>query len=146
MTPLLLASVALVAATAAGLLLRRRNGRIRHSDAGAAVVGSRLGGVGVGAGVPVVLHFSATWCGPCAAVRRIVAAVTAELADSPAPPRDIELDIDAEPDLARELNVLSLPTTFVFDGEGRERFRISGVPKAAELQSALAPLAGRNAA
>ncbi|RMI29621.1 thioredoxin family protein [Nocardia stercoris] len=146
MTPLLLAAVFLVAATAAGLLLRRRNGRIRPSDPAKSARASLLAGAGVGAGVPVVLHFSATWCGPCAAVRRVVAAVTADLADSPAPPLDVELDIDAEPDLARELNVLSLPTTFVFDGAGQERFRISGVPKAAELRSALSPLADRKAA
>ncbi|SLJ80392.1 thioredoxin domain-containing protein [Mycobacteroides abscessus subsp. abscessus] len=36
--------------------------------------------------------------------------------------------------------MLSLPTTFVFDAAGRERFRISGVPKAGDLRSALAPL------
>ena len=52
----------------------------------------------------------------------------------------VEVDIDAEPALAKELNVLSLPTTFVFDIEGRERFRISGVPKSADLRTALEPL------
>jgi hypothetical protein len=66
--------------------------------------------------------------------------VTEELASSPNPPLDIEIDIDAEPALARELNVLSLPTTFVLDVEGRERFRISGVPKTGDLRTALEPL------
>jgi hypothetical protein len=70
----------------------------------------------------------------------VVAGVAEGLADAPNPPLDIEIDIDAEPTLARELNVLSLPTTFVFDREGRERFRISGVPKTADLHTALEPL------
>jgi hypothetical protein len=69
-----------------------------------------------------------------------VAGVVTDLTDSPRPPRDLEIDIDAQPALARELNVLSLPATFVFDAAGRERFRISGVPRAADLQSAVRPL------
>ena len=38
------------------------------------------------------------------------------MADAPRPPVEIELDIDKEPALAREMSVLSLPTTFILDG------------------------------
>jgi len=31
--------------------------------------------------------------------------------------------------------VLSLPTTFVFDIDGRDDFRISGVPKSGDLRT-----------
>lgn len=135
-------AVMLLAALAVGVLLRRRDGKVRAAD----VIETRsaradlLAAVGVTGSVPAVLHFSADWCGPCAAVRRVVADVTGQLAESAQPPLDIEIDIDAEPVLAKELNVLSLPTTFVFDSEGRERFRISGVPKVTDLRSALEPL------
>ena len=47
---------------------------------------------------------------------------------------------NANPDAARRLSVLSLPTTFVFDADGRQRYRASGVPTAADLRSALQPL------
>ncbi|MFG1796831.1 thioredoxin family protein [Nocardia sp. NPDC049149] len=135
-------AVMLLAALAVGIVLRRRDGKVRVAD----VIETRsaradlLATVGVTGTGPAVLHFSADWCGPCAAVRRVVADVTGQLAESPQPPLDIEVDIDAEPALAKELNVLSLPTTFVFDSEGRERFRISGVPKMTDLRSALEPL------
>ncbi|MGW4842327.1 thioredoxin family protein [Nocardia brasiliensis] len=135
-------AVMLLAALAVGLMLRRRDGRVRAADdieSGSARA-DLLASVGVTGSGPAVLHFSADWCGPCAAVRRVVADVTGQLAESPQPPLDIEIDIDAEPVLAKELNVLSLPTTFVFDSEGRERFRISGVPKVTDLRSALEPL------
>lgn len=142
MTEITILLVVLIAATGIGLFLRRRDGRARPTAAAAhrSERAELLTAAGVGAAGPAVLHFSAEWCGPCAAVRRVVSAVTVDLADRPRPPRDIEIDIDAEPALARELNVLSLPTTFVFDAEGRERFRISGVPKTGDLRSALAPL------
>ncbi|WP_069165648.1 thioredoxin family protein [Nocardia altamirensis] len=135
-------AVMLLAAVAVGIVLRRRDGKVRVAD----VIETRsaradlLATVGVTGTGPAVLHFSADWCGPCAAVRRVVADVTGQLAESPQPPLDIEVDIDAEPALAKELNVLSLPTTFVFDSEGRERFRISGVPKVTDLRTALEPL------
>lgn len=132
----------LAAASVAGLLVRARQGRVRATDIRTPVPerDQLLAAAGVTGSTPAVLHFSAEWCGPCAAVRRVVANVTTELADSANAPRDIEVDIDAEPALARTLNVLSLPTTFVFDSDGKERFRISGVPKAADLRTALEPL------
>jgi thiol-disulfide isomerase/thioredoxin len=85
---------------------------------------------------PTVVHFSAVWCGPCAGVRRVVGQVCAEL---PAVAH-VEIDMDANPAAARRLSVLSLPTTFIFDAEGRQRYRTSGVPTAADLRSALEPL------
>ncbi|QIS01502.1 thioredoxin [Nocardia brasiliensis] len=135
-------AVMLLAALAVGLLLRRRDGRIRAADVieNGSARADLLAAAGVTGAGPAVLHFSAEWCGPCAAVRRVVADVTGQLATSEQPPLDIEIDIDADPMLAKELNVLSLPTTFVFDSEGRERFRISGVPKVSDLRSALEPL------
>ncbi|MFE3442323.1 thioredoxin family protein [Nocardia sp. NPDC059180] len=134
--------VMLLAGVAVGLYLRSREGTVRPAtlDSGTDERAELLAAAGVTGSGPAVLHFSADWCGPCTAVRRVVAGVTEDLADSPQPPRDIEVDIDADPTLAKALNVMSLPTTFVFDAEGRERFRISGVPQVGDLRSALTPL------
>ncbi|MFD4431801.1 thioredoxin family protein [Nocardia sp. NPDC058497] len=142
MIELVILAAVVLAAVAVGLLLRRNQGRVRPAtlDPETAQRARLLDAAGVTGATPAVLHFSADWCGPCDAVRRVVAGVTADLSDSPNAPRDIEIDIDADPALARELNVLSLPTTFVFDAEGKERFRISGVPKAGDLRTALEPL------
>lgn len=116
-----------------GRLLALRSGLLRASEDAANVDTSDLGLSSTG---PTVLHFSAEWCGPCGAVRRVVDEVCAEL---PAVAH-VEIDMDANPQAARRLSVLSLPTTIVFDRDGRPRYRTHGVPKAADLRSALEPL------
>ncbi|OBB48314.1 thioredoxin family protein [Mycobacterium sp. 852002-51961_SCH5331710] len=116
-----------------GRLLALRSGLLKASEDASNVDTSDLGLSSTG---PTVLHFSAEWCGPCGAVRRVVDEVCAEL---PAVAH-VEIDMDANPQAARRLSVLSLPTTIVFDRDGRPRYRTHGVPKAADLRSALEPL------
>ena len=125
---------ALAVSFVVGRLLTRRDGVLRSIEADATDgVSPELG---LPAGKPAILHFSADWCGPCAGVRRVVDDVCAELPGV----AHVEIDMDANPGAARRLSVLSLPTTFVFDADGRQRYRSSGVPTPADLRSALIPL------
>ncbi|MCK8645140.1 thioredoxin family protein [Mycobacterium colombiense] len=127
----------LAAATLVGWLLTRRSGRIRETatrpdrdtDADIAALGLSRSG-------PTVVHFSAPWCGPCDRVRRVVEQVCDDLGDV----AHVEVDLDANPETARRYSVLSLPTTLIFDADGRQRYRTSGVPSSADLRSALRPL------
>lgn len=134
---MVLAIVVLIAALGIayviGRLITLRAGLIKAGNEAADIDTSGLGLSDTG---PTVLHFSAEWCGPCAGVRRVVDQVCAELPGV----AHVEIDMDANPEAARRLSVLSLPTTIIFDADGRPRFRTSGVPKAADLRSALEPL------
>jgi thiol-disulfide isomerase/thioredoxin len=125
---------ALAVAFLVGKLMTRRHGELRNTET--ASVGGEVPDLGLPAGRPAIVHFSADWCGPCAGVRRVVDDVCADLTEV----AHVEVDIDANPAAARQLSVLSLPTTFIFDADGRQRYRASGVPKAADLRSALEPL------
>ncbi|KIQ18895.1 TlpA family protein disulfide reductase [Rhodococcus sp. MEB064] len=144
MTAVLVLVVALVLAGVVGLWLRRREGAVRSTEPGTASASraDALRAVGVRDGAVTVLHFSATWCGPCAAVRRVVASVVSDL-DSPGRSvSDVEVDMDEQPQLAREFGVMSLPTTFVLDPSMRERSRASGVPSVADLRTAILAASG----
>jgi thiol-disulfide isomerase/thioredoxin len=133
-------TAALALATLIGWLLTRRSGNVReiHPESAQGTQGgttdtadldlSRTG--------PTVVHFSAPWCGPCDRVRRVVDQVCDDLGDV----AHVEIDLDTNPVAARRFSVLSLPTTLIFDADGRQRYRASGVPKAADLRSALQPL------
>ena len=134
---MIVALVVVVAAVmvtlAISVALRRRSGVLREVSRPAELDTTDLGLSRTG---PTVVQFTAVWCGPCAAVRRVVSQVCADL-DQVA---HVEIDMDANPAAARRLSVLSLPTTFIFDAEGRKRYRTVGVPRPADLKAALQPL------
>jgi thiol-disulfide isomerase/thioredoxin len=116
-----------------GKLLTLRAGMLKSAEEASNVDTSDLG---LSSSGPTVLHFSADWCGPCAGVRRVVDQVCDELPGV----AHVEIDMDANPQVARRLSVMSLPTTIIFDADGRPRYRTTGVPRAADLRSALEPL------
>jgi thiol-disulfide isomerase/thioredoxin len=116
-----------------GRLVTLRAGMLKAAADASNVDTSDLGLSDAG---PTILHFSADWCGPCAAVRRVVDQVCDELPGV----AHVEIDMDANPEAARRLSVMSLPTTLIFDADGRPRYRTTGVPKAADLRSAVEPL------
>lgn len=119
-----------------GRLLTLRSGLMKGAKEWPVLDDADLAELGLSTTGPTVLHFSAVWCGPCAGVRRVVDQVCAELPGV----AHVEIDMDANPGAARTLSVLSLPTTFIFDSDGRQRYRASGVPTATDLRSALQPL------
>ena len=75
---------------------------------------------------PVLVDFTATWCGPCKALAPIVEDVAREYDGKL---KVTKLDIDEAPGVASKFSIHGVPTVIVFKG-GREVGRQVGlVPK-----------------
>jgi len=64
--------------------------------------------------LPVLVDFWATWCNPC----RMLAPIIHEIADEHPEIKVAKIDVDEQPELAAQFQVMSIPTLFIFkDGQ-----------------------------
>lgn len=140
-TGLLVVLATLGVATALGLVLRARSGRVRAASSAPAAgpTGWDLAGTAPrGPQRVLLLQLSSPVCAPC----RQTAAVLGELAAGDSSVRHVEIDVAERADVARALGVLRTPTTVAFDADGAELARVSGVPRVDELLAALGRAGG----
>lgn len=64
---------------------------------------------------PVIIDFWAAWCGPCQMMGPVIEELSEEFTDI----KFVKLNVDMEPELAAQFNVMSIPT-FIRMENGKE--------------------------
>ena len=78
---------------------------------------------------PVMVDFFADWCGPCKMMAPIVEELATELYGKA---KVGKINVDENPDIEVEYNVMSIPTLIIFRN-GKEEKRLVGVRDKEEL-------------
>jgi len=82
----------------------------------------------VGADGPVLVDFSATWCGPCKKLEPVVSEIAGDYTGRL---KVVKVDVDKAPSTAAKFAVMSVPT-LIFFRDGQVRDQLTGlVPKRA---------------
>ena len=78
---------------------------------------------------PVLVDFYADWCGPCNAMAPVIEELAKELEGKV---KVGKINVDENPDIAVEYNVMSIPTLIVFKN-GKEEKRLVSLRNKEEL-------------
>jgi len=90
------------------------------------------------AGLPVLVDFTAVWCGPCKMIDPIVSQLAKEWAGKV---KVVALDVDDNPNLAMQYQVMGVPTLMLFI-DGQPSQRVSGYQPKDRIVAKFKPMIG----
>lgn len=102
-----------------------------HAEGVAAVTDTDFDDEVLKATLPVLVEFTADWCGPCRQLAPVLSALVREEAERL---KVVQLDVDTNPEVTARYGVLSMPTLMVFRGGEPVKSMVGARPKRRLLQ------------
>ena len=102
-----------------------------HAEGVAAVTDTDFDTEVLGADRPVLVEFTADWCGPCRQLAPVLSAIAKEEA---ARLKVLLIDADTNPETVTRYGVLSMPTLMVFDAGEPVKSLVGARPRRRLLQ------------
>lgn len=82
---------------------------------------------------PVLVDFSAEWCGPCKAMGPVLQQVASKLGNSA---KVVKIDVDTNRNVAMQYGIQGVPTFILFQN-GEVKWRQSGMMSASNLENVI---------
>ena len=85
--------------------------------------------------MPVLVDFSAVWCGPCKMLEPFIEEIANEQVGKL---KVVKVDVDHNPEIAMKFQVMSVPTLILFSG-GESKERLTGFRPKKNIEKVILP-------
>jgi len=85
--------------------------------------------------LPVLVDFSAVWCGPCKMLDPLVEEISSEYAGKL---KVVKVDVDHNAEIAMKFQIMSVPTLILFSG-GEAKERLTGYRPKNNIEKIILP-------